>query len=112
MVELQRDDGHWYAVVDHPSSGDEYSTTAFMAYGMARALRMGLVSGSVFVNSVERARSAVLGSISTEGRLEKVSAAVMACTEASHYYYVPTDFLVPWGQGPAALAVIEAFRVS
>ncbi len=31
MVGLQRDDGHWYAVVDDPRSGDEHSTAAFLA---------------------------------------------------------------------------------
>jgi unsaturated rhamnogalacturonyl hydrolase len=112
MVVLQRDDGHWYAAVNHPHSGDEYSTTAFMAYGMSRALRMGLVSGSAVSRAVGQARSAVLGSITAEGRLEKVSAAVMACTRASHYQHVPIDFLVPWGQGPAILALTEALYAS
>jgi unsaturated rhamnogalacturonyl hydrolase len=110
MVKLQRADGHWYAVVDHPSSRDEHSTAAFMACGISRALRMGLVSGSSVAKGVERAREAVLRSITPDGMLQKVSAAVMACTQASHYYHVPTDFLVPWGQGPAALALTEALH--
>jgi unsaturated rhamnogalacturonyl hydrolase len=112
MITLQRDDGHWYAVVDHPGSGDEHSTAAFMACGMSRALRMGLVSGPSVVKSTESARDAVRRSISSDGTLQKVSAAVMACTQASHYYHVPINYLVPWGQGPAALALIETFDAS
>jgi unsaturated rhamnogalacturonyl hydrolase len=112
MVMLQRDDGHWYAAVNHPHSGDEYSTTAFMACGMSRALRMGVASGSSVLRGAEQARDAVLRSITAEGRLQKVSAAVMACTRASHYQHVPTNFLVPWGQGPAILALTEALHVS
>jgi unsaturated rhamnogalacturonyl hydrolase len=73
---------------------------------------MGLVSGSAVSGAVGQARSAVLGSITAEGRLEKVSAAVMACTRASHYQHVPIDFLVPWGQGPAILALTEALYAS
>ena len=108
MTELQREDGHWYAVVDDPRSGDEYSTAAFMAAGVARAVRMGLASGERVLIILERARQALLGGLTREGVLQKVSAAVMASTLPSHYSHVPTGYFVPWGQGPAALALIEA----
>jgi unsaturated rhamnogalacturonyl hydrolase len=111
MVSSQREDGHWYSVVDRPESSDEFSTAAFMAFGLARALRMGLVTGSAVADCAGRAREAVLRSITTDGRLDKVSAAVMASTEASHYRHVPTGFLVPWGQGPAVLALSEGSGV-
>jgi unsaturated rhamnogalacturonyl hydrolase len=39
--------------------------------------------------------------------LANVSAAVMACTEPTHYDNVPKGFNVPWGQGPALLAPVE-----
>jgi len=108
MVNCQRDDGHWAAVVDCPHSGDEYSTAAFMAHGVARALSMGIVDGPKARNCAHRAGDAVRKATNAEGRLEKVSAAVMACTEASHYQHVPVGFLVPWGQGPAVLALVGA----
>ena len=107
MVRLQRSDGHWYAVVDRPDSGDEYSTTAFMAYGISRALRLGIVSGAGPVEAAARAQDAVEAAIASDGVLRCVSAAVMASTEPSHYYHVPIDFVVPWGQGPAVLALCE-----
>jgi unsaturated rhamnogalacturonyl hydrolase len=108
MVGLQREDGHWYAVVDNPASGDEFSTAAFMASGFVRALSMGIVSQAEAAGSAESARQAVLRALTPEGVLEKVSAAVMASTLASHYAHVPTGFFVPWGQGPAALALVGA----
>ncbi|MGA2528767.1 MAG: glycoside hydrolase family 88 protein [Acidimicrobiales bacterium] len=108
MINCQRDDGHWAAVVDCPRSEEEYSTAAFMAHGVARALSMGVVNGSAARKCAQRAFEAVRNAINTEGRLEKVSAAVMACTEASHYEHVPVGFLVPWGQGPAVLALVGA----
>ena len=108
MVDMQRRDGHWYAVVDDPASGDESSTAAFMAAGMARALRMGLASGAKVQECLAQARQAVLRGLTREGVLKNVSAAVMASTLPSHYGHVPTGYFVPWGQGPAALALIEA----
>lgn len=107
MAELQRDDGHWWAVVDDPSSGDEYSTAAFMAAGFMRAAAVpGLLADPAgVVRSAQRARRAVAAGIDASGTLAQVSAAVMACTEPGHYAHVPRGFRVPWGQGPALLAL-------
>lgn len=109
MLDLQRPDGHWYAVVDDEHSGNEFSTAAFMAAGFLRALGRGAVQPGT-ERSVERAaRSAVEAvrrGILEDGTLAEVSAAVMACTEASHYAHVPRGYRVPWGQGPALLALV------
>lgn len=107
MAALQRPDGHWYAVVDDDGSGDEYSTAAFMAAGFYRALRGGYVEGPAVEDAAGRAAEAVLAGIGPDGSLAEVSAAVMACTEPSHYAHVPRGFRVPWGQGPALLALAE-----
>lgn len=106
MVRLQREDGHWYAVVGDPDSGDETSTAAFMATGMRRALRMGL-AGEDARTAADLGLDAALASIDEHGNLTGVSAAVNACTAASHYAHVPRGFVVPWGQGPLALAIAE-----
>jgi unsaturated rhamnogalacturonyl hydrolase len=89
MIRLQRDDGHWYAVVDDLGSGDETSTAAFMAAGMLRAAGPG---------------------IGGDGILSGVSAAVNASTNPSHYAHVPRGYVVPWGQGPLALAIAQRLR--
>lgn len=108
MLALQRADGHWYAVVDNVESGEEFSTAAFMAAGFLRALGRGAVHSGTEA-SVERAAlsavDAVRQGILEDGTLAQVSAAVMACTEPSHYAHVPRGFRVPWGQGPALLAL-------
>ncbi len=108
MVQLQRPDGHWPAVVSVPGSGDEFSTAAFMATGMARAAAAGIVPLAEIASCVTRARAAVAAGIGPDGTLSSVSAAVMACTEPTHYQHVPRGFRVPWGQGPALLALTEA----
>jgi unsaturated rhamnogalacturonyl hydrolase len=106
MMRLQREDGHWHAVVDDPRAGDETSTAAFMAAGMLRAARMFLVGDDVRV-AADRALDAALAATDEHGILTGVSAAVNACTNSSHYAHVPRGFVVAWGQGPLALALAE-----
>ncbi|MDA8315899.1 MAG: glycoside hydrolase family 88 protein [Actinomycetota bacterium] len=106
MVECQRPDGHWDAVVHEPMSGVETSTAAFMAWAFARAQRLG-VAGDEVSSPRERAICAAVASTTPDGVLRGVSAAVNACTRQSHYAHVPRDFLAPWGQGPLALALSE-----
>jgi unsaturated rhamnogalacturonyl hydrolase len=109
MIELQREDGHWWAVVDDPASGEEWSTAAFMAYGFSRACEVPRLLDDVKRVRVaaRRARHAVMAGLDATGTLGEVSAAVMACTQPSHYAHVPRGFRVPWGQGPALLALVS-----
>ena len=111
LVRTQRSDGHWYAVVANPDSGDEFSTAAFMASGLARAVRMDIVSDAEAGAAALQALSATRQSILDDGTLASVSVAVMACTQPSHYAHVPRGYLVPWGQGPAMTALCEHTEV-
>jgi unsaturated rhamnogalacturonyl hydrolase len=107
MAELQRPDGHWEVVVDMSGSGDEYSTAAFMAWAMAEAVRMGVGCADRMARSARAARAGVLRSLDADGRLREVSAAVYASTIPAHYAAVPRGYVVPWGQGPALLALLS-----
>jgi unsaturated rhamnogalacturonyl hydrolase len=106
MIPLQREDGHWDAVVGDAGSGDETSTAAFMAAGFHRAARSGLAGDEARV-AAEQALHAAVTSTDEQGILKGVSAAVNACTTASHYAHVPRGFVVPWGEGSLALALAE-----
>lgn len=108
MLTLQRHDGHWYAVVDLAESGDEFSTAAFMASALPRAADLGIVSRENIADPANRALVATRNGLDNNATLREVSAAVMACTEASHYAHVPRGFRVAWGQGPAMLALTAA----
>lgn len=112
MLRLQRADGHWFAVVDNVDSGEEFSTAAFMAAGFFPALTRGAVHAGTEA-AVERAALSAVDAVShgvlEDGTLAEVSAAVMACTEPSHYAHVPRGFRVPWGQGPALLALTAQY---
>lgn len=108
QIGYQRADGQWYAVVDDPLSGEEHSTAAFMGAGFFRALQGNVVTGPEIERAALLATEAVRRSLGAAGTLSEVSAAVMACTEPSHYAHVPRGFRVPWGQGPALLALAAA----
>lgn len=110
MISTQLESGHWSARVDSPDPSAEASTAAFMYVGIGRAVRLGILNASEVENSMRSALDATLGSVEDSGILVPVSAAVMACTEPSHYDRVPTGFMVPWGQGPALIALCEAIR--
>ncbi len=104
---LQRDDGHWYAVVDRADSGEEASTAAFMATAFRRAAAAGIGDADALRASAGLARDAVVRDLDEHARLRGVSAAVYASTEISHYAHVPRGYVVPWGQGPAVLTLLD-----
>lgn len=108
MQATQRDDGGWDAVVGDERSGDEGSTAVFMADGFRRAVDLGVLTGAAATQAcraADLALDAAIAGTDRHGHLGAVSAAVNACTTASHYAHVPRGFVVPWGQGPLALAL-------
>ena len=107
MIKLQRPDGRWWCVVDVPASGEEGSTAAFMATGFARAIKMGLVDKKTVLPHAIDALAGAIADTDENGHLRNVTAAVMASTRVSHYVHTPRGFLVPWGQGPLAMAICE-----
>ena len=111
MLAFQRPDGHWYAVVHEPESGDETSTAAFMAAAFFRGVASGLLDADRFAAAAERAWSAAWSCVDDTGRVTGVSAAVYSSTQASHYHHVPRGFDVPWGQGPVLAAALARARV-
>lgn len=110
MANLQRADGHWDVVVTRPGSGDEYSTAAFMAYAFAEAADIHVGDAAQYETVARASRDAVLRSLDEDGQLREVSAAVYASTVPEHYEAVPRGYVVPWGQGPALLALVSSTR--
>lgn len=107
MIELQREDGRWWCVVDSKKSGEEGSTAGFMATGFARAIKLGIVEESVVKPAMIKALAGVIADTDSTGELQNVTAAVFASTRKSHYEFTPRGFSVPWGQGPVAMAIFE-----
>ncbi len=105
MLDYQRDDGNWWSLAHEPKSGDESSTAAFMATAFYRGMAWGLLPLNEFQIPAQRAFAAMVGNLDEHGNLMGVSAAVMSALVEEHYWHVPVNKIVPWGQGPVLTAV-------
>ena len=81
------------------------STAAFMATAFYRGIALGLLPEATFRDPADRAYAAMWKNLHGDGRFAGVSAAVYAALIEEHYWYVPVDFVVPWGQGPVLTAI-------
>jgi unsaturated rhamnogalacturonyl hydrolase len=106
LVAFQLETGHWRTIVDDPEAYEETSVAAFYVSTAYPALRNGLLDESLHGVAVERAWRAVESAIDGDGRYRGVSANTHA-GDLRHYRSVPRDVVVPWGQGPALLAIKE-----
>ncbi len=100
LVQLQHASGAWHTVLNDPDSYVESSTAAFYADVIARALRLGLISGSRYSEVLEQAMHFVLKRVDDRGVFQGVSYETFPSTRAQHYREMPRGASVPWGQGP------------
>ncbi|MTI15906.1 hypothetical protein E1162_01485 [Rhodobacteraceae bacterium RKSG542] len=105
MLRYQLEDGNWHCLVHEPRSGPESSTAAFMASAFYRGMACGILPREEFEEPAARAFKAMVGNLDAEGNLQGVSAAVYSALVEEHYWYVPLNFIVPWGQGPVLTAI-------
>jgi unsaturated rhamnogalacturonyl hydrolase len=97
--------GVWHTVVDAPATYREPSVGAFVALGVGRALRHGLVARE-YAPLVRRAWEATAAGITPDGALAGVSDATPVGAAAAHYGGRGRG-VFPWGQGPALLAALR-----
>jgi unsaturated rhamnogalacturonyl hydrolase len=97
--------GRWHTVVDHPETYLEPSVSAFVAVGVARAVRARLVDHQ-FRGLAARALAATCAALDADGALVGVSDATPVGFSIEHYGSRPRG-VFPWGQGPALLATLE-----
>jgi unsaturated rhamnogalacturonyl hydrolase len=109
LLPFQLESGHWRTIVDDPQAYEETSLAAFYVSTAYPALRAGLLDRERHGLALERAWQAVEGKIDADGRYRGVSADTPA-GDAAHYRGVARDVTVPWGQGPALLALRERLR--
>lgn len=105
MLDYQLADGNWHCMVHEPRSGPESSTAAFMATAFYRGIRMGMLSPDEFTEPAERAYKAMMKNLDVKGNLLGVSAAVYSALVDEHYWNVPLNQIVPWGQGTVLTAI-------
>jgi unsaturated rhamnogalacturonyl hydrolase len=106
LLPFQLENGHWRTIVDDPDAYEETSVAAFYVSTAYPALQAGLLDPERHGSALERAWQAVEAQIDADGRYRGVSGDTPA-GDAEHYRRVPRDVTVPWGQGPALLALRE-----
>jgi rhamnogalacturonyl hydrolase YesR len=105
LAASEAEPGAWHTVVDAPETYMEVSVGAFVALGIGRAVRHGLLPGP-WTDLADRAWQATARRIAPDGSLPGVSDATPVGTDAVHYGARPLG-VFPWGQGPALLAAVE-----
>jgi rhamnogalacturonyl hydrolase YesR len=98
--------GRWHTVVDAPETYLEPSVSAFVALGVGRAVRAGLVDPD-YRELAGRALAATRAAIDASGAVLGVSDATPV-GEVVQHYATRGRGVFPWGQGPALLALLEA----
>ena len=105
LAATETDPGAWHTVVDAPDTYVESSVGAFVALGVGRGIRHGLLAAG-WSPLADRAWAATRGHISDDGFLAGVSDATPVGPDAAHYG-ARNRGSFPWGQGPALLAAVE-----
>ncbi|OSZ62667.1 glycoside hydrolase 105 family protein [Sphingomonas sp. IBVSS2] len=105
----QRADGLWPTILDDAESYGEASATAGIAYGLLKAVRLGLLPAD-YLETGLRAAEAVIAHIDAQGQLTQVSFGTPIFATVEEYKQVPITTM-PYGQAMAILALDEARRL-
>lgn len=110
LAGLQEPNGLWHTVLDDPRSPLEHSTTAFIASGVLKALRLELIAPEPQLSTmVDRSVTALLGAVDGDGGLPVSYATPIGTAET---YYKAGTGVFPWGQGPLLLTLMELRRLA
>lgn len=105
LIRFQADDGLWHTIIDDPESYTEASGSAGFAFGMLKAVHMGLLSSDVAVSAC-RAAETLLALIDAEGMVHQVSIGTPMGRTVEFYKEIGLDTM-PYGQALMILYLIE-----
>lgn len=106
LERLQEEDGMWHTLVDDRTSYVEASATAGFAYGIEKAVNMGLLDVACRRIS-DRALDAILGCVTEEGIVTQVSYGTPMGRESREFYKNIPLKSMPYGQALAMLFFME-----
>lgn len=109
LAKYQDEDGMWHTLVDDNSSYKETSATCGFAYGILRAINMGIIEKSYKICS-EKALAAILGNIGSDGVVNNVSYGTPMGRESKDFYKAIPIKAMPYGQALAMLYLIEVMK--
>jgi len=104
VARLQDKSGMWHTVLDREDTYLETSATAMITYGMAKAMKQGLVERKYWDN-VKRGWDALTGKVSEEDRVTGVSGGT-GPGNCEHYQGIAVG-VITWGTGSFLLAASE-----
>ena len=110
MLKYQDESGLWHTLVDDPTSYVEASATCGFAYGILRAVDLGIVDKSC-ANSAMKALAPILKCVSEEGKVEQVSYGTPMGRESKDFYKQIPLIPMPYGQALAILFFMEALKL-
>jgi len=113
LLRLQDSSGLWHTILDDSSTYLEASATAGFAYGILKALRLGLIEADrneLCKRAAFMSIKGILANISTEGELQNTSFGTPVFNKVEEYNRVPITPM-PYGQSLALLALTEYLRV-
>lgn len=105
LANLQHESGLWHTLLNEPDSYLESSASAGFAFGILKAVRMGLIDKS-FEKVGVKAVKAVLADVSEEGELQQVSFGTPVFDDLQGYRDIPITPM-PYGQSLALLSLVE-----
>lgn len=108
LLPLQAESGMWHTLLDDPSSYEETSATAGIAYGLLKASRLGL-GPETWKNAGLRALEAVIRAIDKDGVVQGVSYGTRMGHDLKHYRDIEIE-PTAYGQSLAILALVEGCR--
>lgn len=108
LAELRDPSGLWHTLLDDPESYLEASASAGFAYGILKAVRLGLLEER-YREVGERAIRAIVANIDDEGELQQVSFGTGMGSDLEFYRQIPLTSM-PYGQAMAILALAEFRR--
>ena len=110
LEKYQDEDGMWYTLVDDPSSYKEASATCGFAYGILKAVRLGLIDEKYRAVG-ERALKPILELIDKDGTVNQVSYGTPMGRETKDFYKQIEIKPMPYGQALAMLFLLEIMKI-
>lgn len=109
LKKYQNENGMWHTVIDDSTSYVEASATCGFAYGILKAVHLGLVDPS-YEACARKALTPILDYIDAEGVLQQVSYGTPMGRESVQFYKDIELRPMPYGQAMAMLYLLEASK--
>lgn len=109
MEKYQDPSGMWHTLIDDPTSYVEASATCGIAYGILKAVRMGIIDEK-YKKCAYKALNPILALIDKDGHLGQVSYGTYMGRESKQYYKEVELRTMPYGQALAILFLLEILQ--